>query len=82
MLSLWANWLQLNSQLNSWGDSFCLYRTSLQEVDHDNLSNQNLARAFPTKQQLICAWITETNDLITVHFSKKQLHFTMFKDIV
>ena len=27
MLSLWANWLQLNSQLNSWGVSFCLYRT-------------------------------------------------------
>ena len=26
MLSLWANWLQLNSQLNSWGVSFCLYR--------------------------------------------------------
>ena len=26
MLSLWANWLQLNSQLNSSGVSFCLYR--------------------------------------------------------
>ena len=26
MHSLWANWLQLNSQLNSWGVSFCLYR--------------------------------------------------------
>ena len=30
MLSLWANWLQLNSQLNSSGVSFCLYRISLQ----------------------------------------------------
>ena len=29
MLSLWANWLQLNSQLNSSGVSFCLYRSSL-----------------------------------------------------
>ena len=28
MLSLWANWLQLNSQLNSPGVSFWLYRTS------------------------------------------------------
>ena len=27
MLSLWANWLQLNSQLNSTGVSFWLYRT-------------------------------------------------------
>ena len=27
MLSLWANWLQLNSQLNSPGVSFWLYRT-------------------------------------------------------
>ena len=26
MLSLWANWLQLNSQLNSPGVSFWLYR--------------------------------------------------------
>ena len=28
MLSLWANWLQLNSQLNSPGVSFWLYRKS------------------------------------------------------
>ena len=27
MLSLWANWLQLNSQLNSWSLSFDLYCT-------------------------------------------------------
>ena len=27
MLSLWANWFQLNSQLNSPGVSFWLYRT-------------------------------------------------------
>ena len=29
MLSLWVNWLQLNSQLNSSGVSFCLYRTCI-----------------------------------------------------
>ena len=32
MLSLWANWLQLNSQLNSWGVSFCLYRRCMGPV--------------------------------------------------
>ena len=29
MLSLWANWLQLNSQLNSPGVSFWLYRRAM-----------------------------------------------------
>ena len=32
MLSLWANWLQLNSQLNSPGVSFWLYRTYITDT--------------------------------------------------
>ena len=41
MLSLWANWLQLNSQLNSPGVSFWLYRTYIQSLFQDLTAYKN-----------------------------------------
>ena len=40
MLSLWANWLQLNSQLNSWSLSYDLYCTSLTSNQATNKKNK------------------------------------------
>ena len=46
MLSLWANWLQLNSQLNSSGVSFCLYRTFHPKELKEKISENEMHEFF------------------------------------
>ena len=60
MLSLWANWLQLNSQLNSPGVSFWLYRrlSNMLETVKDNVEYRTgtSIRQAPVFRHLRALW--------------------------
>ena len=64
MLSLWANWLQLNSQLNSPGVSFWLYRTSEKVDIYATISRyKNVQTIYDYFKNLPSTWPRQTCQL-------------------
>ena len=87
MLSLWANWLQVNSQLNSTGVSFWLYRRICLIVQSEittfsDLGDLSLASFCQSRAEqllkiflmLSLCYITPINLQKTVEFFQVQFH--------
>ena len=67
MLSLWANWLQLNSQLNSTGVSFWLYRIHF----HADFLGKIHKFVYTKSGKL---WPRVKIELILVYFTTTRVH--------
>ena len=76
MLSLWANWLQLNSQLNSPGVSFWLYRIYLpiwiSIVDTETVYLWNVYLTFDPSEDML-VFLTGQEEIESVARSVREV---------